>query len=131
MAKNTEKSISKNEESKITEKTKNTLVPPVDIFEDADMVTLLADLPGVGKDDLEIQIDKDTLQIYGKIKRSAESEAERHYIEFPEKDFYRAFTIGDEINKDKISASINNGVLKLVLPKSERIKPKKIEIQFS
>ena len=91
----------------------------------------MADLPGIGKDELDLQIDKDTLKIYGRLKKSMEQNVVNYYTEFPEKDYYRAFTIGEEIDREKIKASINNGVLKVVLPKSERAKPRKIEIKFS
>jgi len=105
-------------------------VPPVDIFEDDEQLTLFADLPGVTKENLNLQIDKDTLQIYGKVTK-AQGETDAYtYTEFPAKDFYRAFTIGEEIDRDNITASMSNGVLKLVLPKAERAKPRKIEIKF-
>ena len=64
MTEQKEKKVAKTAESGIKARIKNSLVPPVDIFEDKDSVTLFADLPGVGKDKLELQIDKDTLQIY-------------------------------------------------------------------
>lgn len=126
-----EKTIAKTESKSLSEIAKGALVPPVDIYEDDAGVTLFADLPGVTRDDLSLQIDKDTLQIYGKITKSADVEAETYYSEFPAKDFYRAFTIGEEIDRDKITAAMSNGVLKLVLPKAEKAKPKKIEIKFS
>jgi HSP20 family molecular chaperone IbpA len=84
----------------------------------------------VSKEDLSLQIDKDTLQIYGKVPQLSQ-DAEPRYGEFAFKDYYRAFTIGEEIDRDKITASVNNGVLKLVLPKAERAKPRKIDISFS
>ena len=77
---------------------------------------------------MSLQIDKDTLQIYGKTCGPCAADAEKYYTEFAFKDYYRAFTIGEEIDRDKIAASMNNGVLKLVLPKAERVKPKKIDI---
>ena len=109
----------------------NSLVPPVDIYEDKDGVVLFADLPGVGKDGLDVHIDKDTLQITGKRTVQAAKKADAAYTEVAEKDYYRAFTIGEEIDREKISAHLTNGVLKVVLPKAERVKPKKIEIKFS
>ena len=71
------------------------------------------------------------LEISGKRTLQAEKETESHYTEMPEKDYYRAFTIGEEIDREKISAQLNNGVLKVVLPKAERAKPKKIDIKYS
>jgi len=131
MADQKEKTVAKTAGSEIEARVKNSLVPPVDICEDKDSVTLFADLPGVEKDKLELQIDKDTLQIYARPARSADPNATAHYTEFPEKDYYRAFTIGEEIDRGKITASMNNGVLKLVMAKTEKVKPKKIDIKFS
>jgi len=126
-----EKSISGQETKSLSEIAKGALVPPVDIYEDENGVTLYADLPGVNKDELNIQIDKDTLQIYGKVAKAGDESRESYYTEFPAKDYYRAFTIGEEIAREKISASMSNGVLTLVLPKAEKAKPKKIDIKFS
>ena len=123
MAQEKDTAVSKAEQGKLTEIAKGALVPPVDIYEDHESVTLYADLPGVSKQDLSLQIDKDTLQIYGKVPQDC-PEAERRYTEFTFKDYYRAFTIGEEIDREKITASMQNGVLKLVLPKSERVKPR-------
>jgi len=131
MAEKNTQSVARQEQKRPAKAAADTLVPPVDICENKDGVTLYADLPGVGKDGLDVHIDKDTLQISGKRTVSAETKAETHYTEMPEKDFYRAFTIGEEIDREKISAQLNNGVLKVVLPKAERAKPKKIDIKYS
>lgn len=130
MAAEKDKALSKKDERSLSEIAKGALVPPVDIFEDEERVTLFADLPGVAKEDLNLQIDKDTLQIYGKAYKVAAEPGAYTYTEFPAKDFYRAFTIGEEIDRDKITASMSNGVLKLILPKAEQAKPRKIEIKF-
>ena len=66
MAEQKEKAIAKTESGSVAAAPQNTIVPPVDIYEDGDAVTLFADLPGVSKDNLEVQIDKDTLKITGK-----------------------------------------------------------------
>jgi HSP20 family protein len=130
MAQEKNTAVSKIEQGKLSEIAIGALVPPVDIYEDQEAVTLYADLPGVGKDNLNLQIDKDTLQIYGKAPLDC-GDAEKRYSEFSFKDYYRAFTIGEEIDREKIAASMNNGVLKLVLPKAERVKPRKIDITFA
>lgn len=128
--KNTQ-SVARQNKTSPSEIAANTLVPPVDICEDKDGVTLYADLPGVAKDGLDVHIDKDTLQITGKRAGRDEAEVGNLYTEMPEKDFYRAFTIGEEIDREKISAQLTNGVLKVDLPKAERAKPKKIDIKYS
>jgi HSP20 family molecular chaperone IbpA len=131
MAEKNTQSIAKQDKAVPAEKTANTLVPPVDICENSDGVTLFADLPGVGKEGLNVHIDKDTLEISGKREPETEPSTENYYTEMPKNDYYRAFTIGEEIDREKISAQLTNGVLKVVLPKAERAKPKKIDIKFS
>ncbi len=126
-----ERTVTKDKQNSLGEIAKNALIPPVDILEDEESVTLFADLPGVGKEDLDIQIDNQTLYILGKLKRDSEKQPSRYYTELAEKDYYRAFTIGDEMDKNNIRATINNGVLKLSIPKSEKVKPKKIDIKTS
>jgi len=132
MAERTEQAVARKETDKIQTPGSGNIVPPVDIYEDGDCVTLFADLPGVSKENLDVQVDKDTLKIHG--KRAAKNGDEgviSLYDEIPSNDFFRSFTIGVEIDRDKISASVNNGVLKLTLPKAEKIKPKKIDIKIS
>jgi HSP20 family protein len=131
MANEKNTTIVQRDAGKLAEIAKGAVVPPVDIYEDTEAVILYADLPGVGKDDLSLQIDQDTLQIYGKACGPCAADADKYYSEFACKDYYRAFTIGEEIDRDKIVASMNNGILKLTLPKAERVKPKKIDITFA
>jgi len=114
MANEKDTAVSKTDHGKLTEIAKGALVPPVDIYEDKESVTLYADLPGVSRQDLSLQIDKDTLQIYGKVPQLAD-DAEKRYGEFAFKDYYRAFTIGEEIDREMITASVTNGVLKLLI----------------
>jgi HSP20 family protein len=132
MAERNEQAVARTENNKIQAPADGNIVPPVDIYEDNDCVTLFAELPGVSKENLDVQIDKDTLKVHG--RRSTVNGAEgvtRWYDEIPAKDFYRAFTIGEEIDREKITATMNNGVLKLTLPKTEKIKPRKIDIKVS
>ncbi len=132
MAEKNEQAVARKETDKIQAPASGNIVPPVDIYEDGDVVTLFADLPGVSKENLDVQVDKDTLKVHG--KRAVGNGAEgvtRWYDEIPAKDFYRAFTIGEEIDREKITATMNNGVLKLTLPKTEKIKPKRIDIKIS
>jgi HSP20 family molecular chaperone IbpA len=132
MAEKNEQAVARKESDKIQAPASGNIVPPVDIYEDGDVVTLFADLPGVSKENLDVQVDKDTLKVHG--KRAVGNGAEgvtRWYDEIPAKDFYRAFTIGEEIDREKITATMNNGVLKLTLPKTEKTKPKRIDIKIS
>lgn len=112
-----------------SEPAKNALVPPVDIWEDADGVTLYADMPGVSRDGLNLSIDRDTLQILGRRSPSSGECAQGAYAEMPVRDFSRAFTIGEELDREAISASMANGVLKIRLPRAARSKPRRIDIR--
>lgn len=131
MAERTEKTVAKKDINKAVATARETMIPPVDIYEDNNEVTLFADLPGVNKESLEVQIDKDVLKIFGKRTLAKETDVLNRYEEIPQKDFYRAFTIGEEIDREKITATMNQGVLKLVLPKCERTKPKRIDIKVA
>jgi len=102
--------------------------PDVDIIETQTEYILYADLPGVDEKSLDITLEKDLLSL------SAESHIEvpdgyrKSFEEFESVIYERTFRIADDIDRDNIKASLKNGVLKLILPKAETAKPKKIEI---
>lgn len=100
--------------------------PAVDIFENDDGLTLKADLPGVTKDALNIGIDQGLLTIEARAKSNLPGE--QVLREFLPASYYRQFQVPDEIDTEKISAEMNNGVLTLNLPKAEAAKPRRIEI---
>jgi len=102
-------------------------VPDVDIIEDQDTITLWADLPGVKKENLNIDIRDNTLTITGTIE-SIEERFRPVYREYDVGGFTRQFTLGEKIDQSKISATLDSGVLTLVLPKAEPHKPRKIKI---
>ena len=129
MAEKNTQSVARKDDAELASRNKDTLVPHVDICEDKDSVTLYADLPGVDKEGLDVHIDKDTLQLYGRRAGGTDAKTGGSYTEMPARDYYRAFTIGEEVDREHIAANLNNGVLKVVLPKSERVKPKKIAIK--
>ncbi|MBW1807123.1 MAG: Hsp20/alpha crystallin family protein [Deltaproteobacteria bacterium] len=104
-----------------------TYVPDVDIFEDSDAITLRTDLPGAKKENLTIDIDDGTLTL-----SAAVDPLPKHfntiYKEYEHGGYSRRFSLGERIDQEKISAKLENGVLTLVLSKSEAAKPRKIEI---
>ena len=113
------------------EEKKAALIPPVDIYENDQGLILLADMPGVSKDVLDIQVDKDVLTLRGSIAQSIPDDAKPLYVEFSGPGLYeRAFTIGPDVDIDKIEASMHAGVVKLVLPKAEHSKPHKIQVKI-
>jgi HSP20 family molecular chaperone IbpA len=102
--------------------------PPVDIYETQDGLVLMADLPGVGPEDLEIRIEDNMLTIQGRAKHAIE--ADPIYREFELVNFFRQFELSDQVDQEKISARMNHGVLTLEMPKAEKAKPRKIQVQL-
>lgn len=109
---------------------KSYIIPTVDISETDDSFILKADMPGVKKDDLDIVIDNEELEIKGKFSQAyLGNDDELIYQEYKAYDYYRKFNIGNNIDNDKVIAEINQGILNLTLPKREKLKPKKIDIK--
>ncbi|MEB2335199.1 MAG: Hsp20/alpha crystallin family protein [Burkholderiales bacterium] len=104
------------------------LVPPVDVIEDASGITLYADLPGVPKDRLNLEIEAGTLTIEGEVALQVPEGMEATHVEVGLPRYRRAFTLSKELDVDKVVAELNNGVLKLRIPKAAHAQPKRIEI---
>lgn len=102
-------------------------VPPVDILEDEDGLTLIADMPGAEKDGISIGIEDDILVIEGRIADA--HEGENVHREFEPRDYHRRFQLNDGIDRETASAEFTDGVLTLKLPKAEAAKPKQIKIE--
>lgn len=103
--------------------------PPVDIFEDADGLTLLADMPGVTADKLTIDLRENVLTLRGDVELSQGSDESPVVREYGVGPFYRQFTLADSIDQSRIEASLKDGVLHLRLPKVERAKPRQINVK--
>ena len=104
------------------------MLPPVDVIEDALGITLYADLPGVPKDKLHVRIDADALTIEGEVSLPMAGNLEPSHVEVQLPRYQRTFTLGKELDSEKVSAEFRHGVLKLSIPKVEHAKPRKIEI---
>ncbi len=105
-------------------------VPPVDIYETENEIVIKAEVPGVSQEDIEIKIEDDTLIIRGEKKFARDVEREvYHRAERVYGKFQRSFIIPKSIEKDKIKATLKQGVLTIILPKKEEVKPKEISIQ--
>jgi HSP20 family protein len=105
------------------------MVPPVDVYENDQGIIVLADMPGVPKDGLDIQVDKNVLTIKGKITGVASEEIKPLYAEFNGTGYQRQFTLGRDVDIDHINAKISAGVLRLFLPRVEAVKPRRIEVK--
>lgn len=104
-----------------------TFIPQVDIYEDAKVITVQADMPGVDKEGVSINVKDDQLTINGKVALPAEGETLLHK-EYEVGNYFRQFTLSDVIDQEKITAKMTDGVLTLTLPKAEKAVPRKIEI---
>ena len=102
--------------------------PYVDIFEADEELVLVADVPGVVKDGIEIGLEEGVLEITAH-KKPEDSTRQPDHVEFSAKGYYRAFKLSDDIDAEKIAAELKNGVLTVKLPKSARAKPRKIEVK--
>jgi HSP20 family protein len=105
------------------------LTPPVDIFEDADSITVLADMPGVAPGRLKIDLHEGVLTITGHAGPQEGSNEVTVLQEYPSGTFQRSFTLSEAIDQGQIRATLKHGVLRLRLPKAERAKPRQITIQ--
>ena len=102
-------------------------VPPVDIYESENEILLHADMPGVVKEDISVDIDNGTLSISGVRKLAAKNTPT--YEEFSDVQYVRSFSVPQSIDVGRVEAELKNGVLRLHLPKSEAAKPRQIEIK--
>ena len=107
-----------------------TLMPPVDVIEDANGITLFADLPGVPKDKLHLHVETDTLTIEGEVGLAIPEGMEATHAEVALPRYRRVFTLSKELDPDKVSAEFNQGVLKLRIPKAEHAQPRRIQVRI-
>lgn len=103
--------------------------PSVDIFETDKVITLLADMPGVKAEDLNVDLRDDTLTLTGEVHSGTESPGEMIHVEYETGRYYRQFSLSEVIAQDKIDAKLSDGVLRLTLPKVEKATPRRITVQ--
>jgi len=105
------------------------ITPPVDIYETKEDVQLIADLPGVSKEELDIKISEGELTVEASAP-AVETNGQKYlHRERPWGNYYLAFTLSKMIDQEKANAKVENGVLTLTLPKHERAKPREIPIE--
>jgi HSP20 family protein len=105
------------------------LRPPMDIFEDAEGITIEADMPGVAKDRLHVQVEANTLLIEGEVQVDLPETAEALYADVRSTRYSRSFTLSSELQADNIDASLKDGVLRLRIPKQPEQRPRRIEVK--
>ena len=104
-------------------------VPRVDIYEAGDQVILTADMPGVDESSVDITLEKNVLTIEGRVDMEWPQEYELAYAEYGVGDYHRTFALSNEVDQSRIEATVKNGVLRLVLPKSEVARTRKIAVR--
>lgn len=106
-----------------------TWMPPVDIQETADAYRLVAELPGMTREDINITLENNVLRLSGERKLEKDVKKESYQrVERTYGTFARAFTLPSQVNHDKVEAAFENGLLTIVVPKAEQAKPRKITI---
>lgn len=107
------------------------LLPPVDVIEDSSGITLYADLPGVSKEKLSLQLEAGSLTIEGEVALETPDGMESGHAEVRLPRYRRVFTLSKELDSEKAAAEFKQGVLKLRIPKAEHVQPRKIEIKVA
>ena len=118
------------QQSSTTEHTRHQeryLAPPVDIYEAEEGLVVLADLPGVAKEALDVRVEQNQLTIRGHACHGFPGKA--IYREYALVNFFRQFTLSDNVDQRQITAELKNGVLTVTLPKAEAAKPRQIAVQ--
>lgn len=110
---------------------RRTVMPRTDIVETSKGFLLLADMPGVPSDGVNIHLDGDQLTVEGRAKPAGPQGFHASHTEYEWVDYRRAFRLSSDVSRDGIEAEVKNGVLRLSLPKAAEAKPKRIKIQNS
>ena len=105
------------------------LRPPVNVYEDADGITLQADMPGVSRDGLHLQVDQDSLLIEGDVRLTMPKGMEALHADVRATRYSRSFALSRELETADIDASLKDGVLTLRIPKRAEVRPRKIEVR--
>ncbi len=126
----TDKELAKKQQAQVTRREEQpeveTFVPAADICETENQIVIRMDMPGVGKDNVDVRVDRDTLTVQGTV--SGAPDGRLVYGEQRVGDFRRQFTLSDDLDRENIAATMDAGVLTLTIGKAEQVKPRKIEI---
>jgi HSP20 family molecular chaperone IbpA len=127
--KDTQKKESKTPEGVEHTRAARVYTPDVDIYEKGDIIYLIADIPGVDEKSIDIGLEKNILTLRANVDPVGMDNYKLIYGEYGIGDYHRAFTLSNEIDQSKIEAVVTNGVLRLILPKSDIAKTRKIEVK--
>lgn len=101
---------------------------PVDIFENSDSLIVMADMPGVSKERLDVRVDGATLVVEGRVQFDLPEKAEALYVDVRSAVYRRSFALSRELDSDNIQANLKDGVLTVRIPKRAALRPRKIEV---
>ena len=102
--------------------------PPIDIYESNEGLVLIADLPGVSVKTLELQVQNNKLTLLGRVTNAAPANARLLHKEYEEGDFLRSFILSEDVDHERVTARLNDGVLEVVLPRAAKTTPRRIEV---
>ena len=121
--------VQKSPPTKHTRHQGQSIAPPVDIYETPEGLVVLADLPGVAKEALEVRVEQNVLTIRGQVRHGVPGEA--IYREYDLVNFFRQFELSEKVDQSQITAELKSGVLTLHLPKAAEAKPRHIEVRVA
>jgi HSP20 family protein len=110
-------------------RSRRSFVPRADIYETDKEIIVLADVPGANEKTVDVTLEKNVLSITAYVEPAIPSGFDVAYAEYEEGDYQRSFRLSDEIDRDKIEATVSDGVLRLRLPKLQEARTKKIAIK--
>ena len=129
MAKDIQKKEAESPERGERTRTRRVYTPAVDIIERKNDIIVIADMPGVDEKCVDITIEKNVLTLNGAVETPIPENRTMYGNEYGIGDYQRVFTLTDEVDKEKIQASVKNGTLKIILPKAEALKTRKINVK--
>ena len=128
---NTQSTATASRDESAAERQEGALLPPVDVVEDSTGITLYADLPGVPRNKLDVRVEGDQLNIEAELALPMPQGMTPSHAEVSRARYRRAFTLSKELDAEKVSAELSQGVLRVRIPKAEHAQPRKISIQVS
>ena len=109
-------------------RSRRVFIPRTDIYERPDALVVVADMPGVDQNSVDVNVEKRVLTIAGRVESASSDQRRLSYAEYQTGDYERSFALSDEVDVSKIKATVNCGVLRIVLPKAEEAQPRHIAV---
>ena len=123
--------LKKTDDSAVAAREDRVLLPPVDVVEDTTGLTLYADMPAVSRERLNLRVEGDTLTIEGELSLPVPQDMQASHAEVQQSRYRRAFELSKELDPQKIAAELNQGVLRVRIPKAEHAQPRRIEVRVA